>query len=108
MARAPAPVSESGTGLGGTGILNFSQAVQSVASPGISRMPANAMPTRARRTAFDRSAIKMRTLIDSERHGEIDAEVGEIEQRRQPNDSAQSFVGPCRIHRADSIVSYVD
>ena len=41
---APAPVKESDSGAGG-----LSQAVQSVASPGMSRMPASTVPTRERR-----------------------------------------------------------
>jgi len=44
--------------------MNFSQAVHSAARLGASRIPASAMPTRARFRAVQPSATRMRTLID--------------------------------------------
>jgi len=64
-ASAPAPARESGTGSGGTGTLNFSHAVQSVANPGTSRIPASAMPTRARCSALHPSAVTIRKLTEA-------------------------------------------
>jgi hypothetical protein len=48
MTSAPDPANESDSGSGGSGVLNFAHAVQRVAIPGTSRMPASAIPRRAR------------------------------------------------------------
>jgi hypothetical protein len=63
-AKAPAPVRESGSGAGGTGSRNLSQAVQSVASPEMSRMPASTVPTRERLRAPQPKAMRIRKLIE--------------------------------------------
>ena len=65
IARAPRPVSDRGRGAGATGAISFSQAVHSVASPGISRIPARAIPKRARRVALQPSAKAIRILTDA-------------------------------------------
>ncbi len=62
---APKPVSDSHTGAGGDGALNFAQAVQSTANPGMSRMPASTMPTRARAANDQRNASRMSKLTDA-------------------------------------------
>ena len=64
-ASAPRPASESGTGAGGTGNASFCHAVQSVARPGASRMPASTIPTSARRRAPQPSAARMSRLTEA-------------------------------------------
>src|SRR5206468_1235450 len=56
------PARDKGMGAGGTGTATFSQAVQSVARPGASRIAARAMPTSERRCALQPSATRMRPL----------------------------------------------
>ena len=63
-ASAPSSVSVRATGSGGAGMLNFCQAVQRVASPGTSRMPTSAIPTRARLRAVQPGATMIRELIE--------------------------------------------
>jgi hypothetical protein len=63
--NAPAPAKDKGIGSGGNGARNFSQAVQRVARPGIKRMPASAIPTRARFVALQASAIAIKKLTDA-------------------------------------------
>src|SRR6516165_3937993 len=61
---APTPVRVSGSGAGGTGSENFSQAVQSVARLGMSRIPANTIPTWERWRALQPRAIRIRKLTE--------------------------------------------
>src|SRR6516165_4412535 len=63
-AIAPSPVRVSGSGAGGTGRENFSQAVQSVARLGMSRIPARTIPTWERWRALQPRAIRIRKLIE--------------------------------------------
>jgi hypothetical protein len=46
-------------------MLNFSQAVQSVAMAGTIRMPASVIPTRARRAALHPKAARIRKLTEA-------------------------------------------
>src|SRR5437764_15497698 len=64
MTSAPVPARDRGIGAGGRGATNFCQAVQSVAMPGISKIPARAIPKRARLMAVQPSANAMRKLMD--------------------------------------------
>src|ERR1700722_1063128 len=64
-ASAPAPVSESARGAGGTGTLSLSHAAQRVARAGISRMTARPMPTRALYFAPQSRAARIRKLTDA-------------------------------------------
>src|SRR5437773_12451534 len=48
MSSAPKPVIERGIGAGGSGAINFCHAADSLATPGISKVPARAIPKRAR------------------------------------------------------------
>src|SRR6266446_1912146 len=64
MANAPAPVSDSGNGSGGTGATNLPDAVHSVARPGASKMPESAIPTRARQREDHPSATRIRQLTE--------------------------------------------
>jgi hypothetical protein len=52
-------------GAGGTGDMNLSHAVQSVARPGTSRIPASAMPSRARLVALHPSATAIKRLTEA-------------------------------------------
>jgi hypothetical protein len=63
LRRAPRPASDSGSGSGPTGAVNFSQAVQIVASPGTSKTPESAMPRRARIRALQPSATVIRRYL---------------------------------------------
>src|ERR1700682_694803 len=62
---APAPVKERANGSGVVGMWIFSQAVQRVASPGTKRIPASAIPTRARRAADQPIAARIRRLTEA-------------------------------------------
>ena len=104
-ARAPAPASESGSGSGGTGTLNLSHAVQSVARPGTSSIarqshadprPGDCAPAKRQHDQeVDRGVLEevdavreQRHRADRQRHRELDAEIGEVEQGHPTDDFA--------------------
>src|SRR5438552_14862131 len=64
MSSAPKPVIERGIGAGGSGAINFCHAAHSVATPGISKVPARAIPKRARFIALQPSARAIKKLTD--------------------------------------------
>ena len=64
MINAPAPVTDSGIGAGGSGAMNFCHAVHSVEAPGTSKIPATAIPRRARLLALQPSATAIKKLTD--------------------------------------------
>src|SRR6185437_180351 len=63
-ANAPAPIQDNTTALGATGSANFSQAVHRVAMPGMSRIPASAIPTRALLRAVQPRAMRIKILTE--------------------------------------------
>lgn len=65
IARAPSPVSVRAKGSGGIGALILVQIVQSVARPGIRRMPASTMPSRVRLRALQPKAIRISRLTEA-------------------------------------------
>src|SRR3954447_16986437 len=84
-ASAPSPVSDSHTGSGGVGALSFVHAVQIVASAGTSRMPARAIPSRARFAALQPSATAIKMLTEA--------------SSRKSTLSANSDTEPCPLER---------
>ena len=110
IARAPAPASDRGSGAGGNGTKNFSHAIQSVARPGINRIPARAMPTRARLVTLQPRArairkfteasskksmlsAKKRDRADCAGHHELDSKISQV-QGSNDNDHSSKI----RVH----------
>ena len=118
-ASAPAPVRVSWSAAGRAGASNFRQSIQRKASAGISRTPANPMPTFARRVALHPRAEKIRKIdcgilkeIDAvgkqgnrlNRQGdhELHAEISEVQKRHEPHGPSQLIVQGHRLRHGGS------
>ncbi len=93
--------------------MNFSHAVHSVARPGMSRMPASAIPRRARLAALHQrygdqkihrrvfeeidAVGEKRDRADGAGNGELDAEKGQVQDGNDNDDPPQLHVHRSRL-----------